>query len=98
MRRMGASAHVASDQRPFGRSVAEIVQVDEAGHVVGYSEVEDPADALVLDVEQFVDLSDGRPDFVAFVRESGVAVTEEALAALPFVVEIGDDVLERITR
>ena len=38
------------------------------------------------------------PDFVALVRESGIAVTEEALAALPFAVEIGDDVLERITR
>ena len=60
MMRMGARASVAPDQRPLGHSRALVVRIDEAGNETASEELHLEQHVVVLRVEQFVDLADGR--------------------------------------
>jgi hypothetical protein len=140
MVRMGAHASVARDQRPLGRSAAEVVTVDESGREVARESVPS-GPGLVLHVVHFVDFDDGgrvttealgemslsvprdctleqlRDELREFIfeddprevdeeladeprwgdmwsvlRAHGIIADDEALLALPFVVELDDDV------
>lgn len=146
MVRMGARASVAGDQRPLGRSAAEVITVDESGTVV-VRELVPSEPGLVLQVVHFVDLDDGGRftteslgdmslsvprdcpleqlrdelrDFIfeddlrevdeelaaeprwgdmsSVLREHGIVADEKALLALPFVVELDDDVVTELDR
>jgi hypothetical protein len=57
--RMGVRASIAADQRPFGRSTATLVTVDQAGNELVREEVSDEP-GLTLRVVHFVDVDDGR--------------------------------------
>jgi hypothetical protein len=55
---MGAHVSIAGDQRPLGRSAAEVVTVDESGNELAREVVPDER-GLVLHVVHFLDLDDG---------------------------------------